>query len=123
MDAIVNLVLATSVSAAIAYSGLPPTINQTESTSIRDPIAMNAICTKIKCYGDFPVSSTRRYAEAEQDGHYREPHGIEGRIFLAESKYQGVEVCPIWDLSGGIRKGTLRFVSCFPGGFNFQVQR
>lgn len=123
MVAIVNLVLATSVSAVIVYSWLPPAINQTESTPIRDAIAVNETCTKIKCQGDFPVTSSRRYAEAKQDVHYREPHGIEGRIFLAESKYQGVEVCPIWDLSGGIRKGTLRFVSCVPGGFNFQVQR
>ena len=121
MHAIVNLVLVTSICAAVAHSGLLPTINQTESTSIRDTIAVNAICTKIKCHGDFPISSTRRYAEAKQDGHYREPHGIEGRIFLAESKYQGVKVCPIWDLSGGIKKRTLRFVFCCPDGFNFQV--
>ena len=67
MDAIVNLVLATSVWAAVGYSGLPPAINQTESTPIRDPIAANATCTKIKCQGDFPVSSTRRYAEAKHD--------------------------------------------------------
>lgn len=67
MDAIVNIVLATSVSAVIAHSGLAPTIDQTESTSIRDTIAVNTFCLKIKCHGDFPVSSTRRYAEAKHD--------------------------------------------------------
>ena len=64
MDAILTVVLATSVSAAVGFSGLPSAINQTESTPIRDPIAVNETCTKIKCHGDFPVSSTRRYAEA-----------------------------------------------------------
>jgi hypothetical protein len=67
MDAIVNFVLASSVSAAIGYSWLQPAINQTDSTSIRDTIAVNVTCTKIKCHGDFPVSSTRRYAEAKHD--------------------------------------------------------
>jgi hypothetical protein len=28
---------------------------------------VNVTCTKIKCHGDFPVSSTRRYAEAKHD--------------------------------------------------------
>jgi hypothetical protein len=65
MNAIVNFVLATSIWAAVGHSGLPPAINQTESTSIRDTIAVNANCTKIKCHGDFPVSSTRRYAQAK----------------------------------------------------------
>jgi hypothetical protein len=64
MDAIVNVVLATSIWATLGHSGLPPAINQIESTPIRDPIAVNETCTKIKCHGDFPVSSTRRYAEA-----------------------------------------------------------
>lgn len=121
MDAGVNLVLATSIWAAVGHSGLPPAINQIELNSIADTIAVIANCTNIKCHGDFPISSTRRYAEAKQNGHYREPHGIEGRIFLAESEYQGVKVCPIWDLSGGIKKGTLRFDSCYPDGLNFQV--
>jgi hypothetical protein len=67
MDAIVNFVLATSVSAAIGYSGLSPAINQAESTSNSDTIALKADCLKIKCHGDFPVSSTRRYAEAKHD--------------------------------------------------------
>jgi len=88
MDAIVNLVLATSIWAAVGHSGLPPGINQIEPNSIGDTIAVNANCTKIKCHGDFPISSTRRYAEAKQDGHHREPHGIEGRILVAESKHQ-----------------------------------
>jgi hypothetical protein len=123
MDAIVNFVLATSVSSMVVYSWLPPEHDEREYTSIRDTVAVKAICTETKCLGDFPVSSTRRYAEAEEDGHYRELQGMEGQIFLAESKYQGVEVCPVWDLSGGRKKGTLRFASCLPGGFNFQVQR
>lgn len=67
MDAIVNLVLASAVSAAIAHPGFQTAFNETESASIRDTIAVNAICTKIKCHGDFPVSSTRRYAEAKHD--------------------------------------------------------
>ena len=89
MDAGVNVVLATSIWAAVGHSGLPPAINQPESTWIRDTNAVNANCTKIKCQGDFPVSSNRRYAEAKQDGHYREPHGIELRILVAESKHHG----------------------------------
>lgn len=71
MDAIINLVLATSVSAAIGYSWWQPATNQTESTLIRDTIAVNANCTKIKCHGDFPVSSTRRYAEVKHDARNR----------------------------------------------------
>jgi len=67
MNAIDYLILAISVSAVIAYSGLAPAINETGATSIRDTFAANAICTKIKCHGDFPVSSSRRYAEAERD--------------------------------------------------------
>ena len=67
MNAIDYLFLAISVSAVIAYSGLLPAINETESKSIRDSFAVNEICTKIKCQGDFPVSSARRYAEAERD--------------------------------------------------------
>jgi hypothetical protein len=67
MDAIVNLVLATSVSAVLVYSWLPPVIDETEPASIRETMAVTAICVKIKCRGDFPVSSTRRYAEAEHD--------------------------------------------------------
>lgn len=67
MDAVVNFVLATSVWAAVGLSVLLPTINQSEATSIRDTIAANATCTKIKCHGDFPTSSTRRYAQAKHD--------------------------------------------------------
>ena len=70
MVAIVNLVLATSVSAVIVYSWLPPAINHTESTPIRDAIAVNETCTKIKCHGDFPVSSNRKYAEAHEAHHW-----------------------------------------------------
>ena len=66
MDAIVNLVLATSICAVVVHYGLLPAINQPESTSIRDTIAANAICAKIKCLGDFPVSSNRKYAEAHE---------------------------------------------------------
>ena len=67
MDAIVNLVLATSVSAAIVYTWLPPEIDETGPSSIRDAITVNAICVKIKCHGDFPMSSTRRYAETKHN--------------------------------------------------------
>ena len=67
MNAIDYVFIAISVSAVIAYSGLLPAINETESTSIRDTFAVNEICTKIKCQGDFPVSSTRRYAEVKHD--------------------------------------------------------
>ncbi len=67
MNAIDYLFLAISVSAVVAISGLLPATNEIESTSIRDTFAANAICTKIKCHGDFPVSSSRRYAEAERD--------------------------------------------------------
>lgn len=67
MDAIVNLVLATSVSAVLVYSWLPPETDEIESASIRETTAANAICVKIKCHGDFPVSPTRRYAEAKHD--------------------------------------------------------
>ena len=67
MDAIVNLVLATSISAAIIYSGLPPAIDETEPTSIRETMAVSAICVKIRCHGDFPASFTRRYAESNYD--------------------------------------------------------
>jgi hypothetical protein len=69
MDAIVYLVLVTSICATVAYSGLLPTISQTESTSIRDTIDVNAICVKIKCLGDFPVLSNRKYAEALEAHH------------------------------------------------------
>ena len=64
MNAIDYVFIVISVSAVIAYTGLLPAINETESTSIRDTFAVNEICTKIKCQGDFPVSSTRRYAES-----------------------------------------------------------
>jgi len=67
MDETERLFLATLASAAIAYSGLSPAINQAESTSNSDTIALKADCLKIKCHGDFPVSSTRRYAEAKHD--------------------------------------------------------
>jgi hypothetical protein len=66
MGAIVNLVLAASVSAVFVYSWLPPVIDETESTSIWNTMAVDAACTKIKCHGDFPVSHTRRYAEVKQ---------------------------------------------------------
>jgi hypothetical protein len=121
VDASVNLFLATSIWAAVGHSGLPPAINQIEPQSIADTIAVIANWTTIKCQGDFPTSSTRRYAEANQDGHYTESHGTEGPIFLAESEYPGAKVCPIWELSGGIKKGTLNFVSCSPDGLNIQV--
>jgi hypothetical protein len=67
MDGIVNFVLATSASAVLVYSWLPPVIDETESTSIWNTMAVNATCTKIKCHGDFPVTSTRRYAEEKHD--------------------------------------------------------
>jgi len=67
MDAIVNFVLATSVSAMVVCSWLPPEYYEREYTSIRDTVAVKAICTRIKCHGDFPVSSTRQYAEAIGD--------------------------------------------------------
>ena len=70
MDAIVNLILATSISAVVVPYGLLAAINETESTSIRDTIAMNAICAKIKCLGDFPVSSNRKYAETHEAHHW-----------------------------------------------------
>ncbi len=71
MDAIVNLVLATCVSAVIVHSWLTPAIDDTESTSNREPIAANAICTTvIKCHGDFPESSNRKYAEAPEAHHW-----------------------------------------------------
>lgn len=78
MDAVVNFVLATSVWAAVGLSALPRTINQTESTSIRETMTVNAICVKIKCHGDFPVSSSRRYAEVKQDARGTQPRRIKG---------------------------------------------
>jgi len=70
MDAIVNLILATSICVTVAYSGLLTTINQTESTLIRHTIDVNAICAKAKCQGDFPVSSNRKYVEAHEVHHW-----------------------------------------------------
>ena len=70
MHAIVNLVLVTSICGAIANSGLTPSIDQIESTSNREPIGANASCTMIKCHGDFPVSSNRKYAEAHEAHHW-----------------------------------------------------
>ena len=70
MDAIVNLVLATSVSAMVVYSWLSPEYDEREYTSIRDTIAVNAACVEIKCHGDFPVSSNRKYAEAHEAHHW-----------------------------------------------------
>ena len=70
MDAIVNLVLATSVSAVLVYSWLPPETDETQPASIRDTIAVNATCVAIKCHGDFPVSSNRKYAEAHEAHHW-----------------------------------------------------
>ena len=70
MDAIVNLVLATSVSAVLVYSWLPPETDETQPASIRDTIAVNATCVEIKCHGDFPVSSNRKYAKAHEAHHW-----------------------------------------------------
>jgi hypothetical protein len=71
MDAFVNLVLATSVSAVIVHSWLPPAIDESESTSNREPIAATATCTTvIKCHGDFPVPSNRKYAEVPEAHHW-----------------------------------------------------
>ena len=70
MDAIVNLVLATSVSAVIVCPWSPPENDEAEYTSIPDTMAVNATCTKIKCLGDFPVSSNRKYAEAHEAHHW-----------------------------------------------------
>jgi len=60
MDAIVNLFLATSICAVVVHYGVLPTINQTESISLRNTTAVNAICAEIKCQGDFPVSTNRK---------------------------------------------------------------
>lgn len=66
MDAIVNFVLATSVSVVVVCLWSPPNDCETEPTLMRKTIAVNAICAKIKCLGDFPVSSNRKYAEAHE---------------------------------------------------------
>ena len=76
MHAIVNLVLATSVWALVGHAELVPAINEAGSTPIRDAITVNEICTKIKCQKDFPVSSTRQFAEAEQNRRYGEHQRI-----------------------------------------------
>ena len=70
MDAIVNFVLATSVSAVLVYSWLPLETDEIEPESIRDTVAVNATCVEIKCHGDFPVSSNRKYAEAHEAHHW-----------------------------------------------------
>ena len=69
MDAIVNLFLATSICTVVVHYGVLPTINQTESISLRNTTAVNAICAEIKYQGDFPMSTNRKYAESHE-AHY-----------------------------------------------------
>ena len=69
MDAIVNFVLATFVSAAVVCPRSPLENGETQYTSTRTTIAVNAACVEIKCHGDFPVWSNRKYAEAHE-AHY-----------------------------------------------------
>jgi hypothetical protein len=84
MDAIVNFVLATSVSAMVVCSWLPPEYDEMEYTSIRDTVAVKAICTRIKCQGDFPVSSIRQYADAKQGARGTEARRFERQTLIAQ---------------------------------------
>ena len=70
MHAMANLVLVTSIWATLEHSELPSPMNQAELTMIRDTIAVNATCVEIKCHGDFPLSSNRKYAEAHEAHHW-----------------------------------------------------
>ena len=64
MNATVNLVFATTAWAAIGFPVQLPAAYQTRPDSTREAVVFEADCAVIKCQGDFPVSSNRKYAEA-----------------------------------------------------------
>ena len=84
MNATVNLVLAISVWAAIGFPIELPAANQTQPNSTQEAVIFEANCAVIKCQGDFPVSSNRKYAEAKRWGIDRELHRTDVKILGAD---------------------------------------
>ena len=72
MNATVNLVFATTAWAAIGFLAQLATAKQTQTNSTQEAAFFEANCVTIKCQGDFPVSSNRKYAEAKRRGIDRE---------------------------------------------------
>jgi len=68
VNATVNFVLASSVWAAIGFSATFPAANQTQPNSAQEAVSFEVNCVAIKCQGDFPVSSNRKYADAKRWG-------------------------------------------------------
>jgi len=84
MNATVNLVLASSVWAAIGFPVQLPAAIQTQPGSTQEAVVSEANCGVIKCQGDFPVSSNRKYAEAKRWGIDRELRPTDVKILGAD---------------------------------------
>ena len=84
MNATVNLVLAISAWAAIGFPVQLATANQTQTNSTQEAAFLETNCAVIKCQGDFPVLSTRKYAEEKRRGIDRELHRTNVKILGAD---------------------------------------
>ena len=64
MNATVNLVVGISAWAAMGFPVPLPAASKAPPGSTTQAVVFEADCAVIKCKGDFPVSSNRKYAES-----------------------------------------------------------
>ena len=64
-----NMFVTSVICVIVGWSVLSLAIDQTESTPLQASVTAEAQCST-NCQGDFPVSSTRKYAQAHEGHHW-----------------------------------------------------
>ena len=82
-----DILIASAIWVSVGSSVSALAIDPTELFPNRDTLVIEAQCPD-NCQADFPVPRDRKYAHANHDAGATEPHGIDGRILVAESKRQ-----------------------------------